>query len=259
MTRGVYPYVLVSLGLHLLVILGLLILKGPQLPEVRQRKVVLEFSRREARAIVSRQTPATEISEPDPQPLSGSLDLSGPRTLPTPSARLPAMPERGSAPGRSQVLPASRVELPAKKAPAAALPEPEIRIPTPDLEEILAEVPAAVPSAEAAENAEQARQHGTLASGALEWRGRERKVLKSVRPEFPAVLLQEGQEVDVEAAFAVAPSGQVTEVEITRSSGYAVVDSSVERALLNYLFEPSDGDEADTGKIRFSYRLERGN
>ena len=33
MTRSLYPYLLVSLGLHLLVLLALLVLRGPQLTE----------------------------------------------------------------------------------------------------------------------------------------------------------------------------------------------------------------------------------
>ncbi|MBN1835339.1 MAG: TonB family protein, partial [Spirochaetales bacterium] len=76
-------------------------------------------------------------------------------------------------------------------------------------------------------------------------------------PEFPEVLLQEGQEVDVEATFKVAPNGQVTQVEIIRSSGYSTVDRAVERALADYLFEASAGEQEDTGRIQFRFRLER--
>ena len=63
----------------------------------------------------------------------------------------------------------------------------------------------------------------------------------------------------MEATFKVAPNGQVTHVEITRSSGYSAVDRAVERALSNYLFEASTTDEEDTGRIRFRFRLERVN
>jgi TonB family protein len=267
MTRSVYPYLLVSLGLHLLVLLMLLILTGPQPPEVRQRRVVIEFSRREVHPVPSGEPRPAEILVPQAEPLSGSLDLSGPSTLSAPSGRMPGLPERmpgvperlpeHSRPTRARGWPGSRIELPAEAEKASVAPEPGFHVSMPDLEDILDDVPSA--AAPEAKDVSESREHGTLASGALEWRGRERKVLKSVRPEFPAVLLQEGQEVDVEATFRVAPNGQVTRVDIYRSSGYAVVDRAVEQALLNYLFEPSGVDDEDTGKIRFSYRLERSN
>ena len=61
----------------------------------------------------------------------------------------------------------------------------------------------------------------------------------------------------MEATFKVAPSGPVTQVEMTRSSGYSTVDRAVERALVNYLVEASATDDEDTGRIRFRFRLER--
>ena len=142
---------------------------------------------------------------------------------------------------------------------------PSVRADVPAPEELLADIPGldAPPAAvgaslsPAAATVEQERRY--LQSGALEWRGRERKVLRAVRPEFPEVLRQEGLGVDVEASFTVAPNGQVTEVDITRSSGYASVDRAVVRALKNYLFEPSDIGQDDVGVQRFSYRLERSN
>lgn len=96
-----------------------------------------------------------------------------------------------------------------------------------------------------------------LRADELDWTGYERKLLKRAALNFPEVLLSEGQEVDVEAAFTVAPSGQVIRVEITRSSGYTLVDRAVERALLNYLFEQSASGERDRGVIKFMFRLER--
>jgi TonB family protein len=63
--------------------------------------------------------------------------------------------------------------------------------------------------------------------------------------------------VDVVAAFAVAPNGQVTRVEIMRSSGFASVDRAVVQALHNALFDASPGDAEDQGRISFHFRLER--
>jgi len=259
MTRAGLPYLMVSLGLHLALLLVLLFLKGPQLPEIRQRRVVIELSpRREVpeRSEVRPEQRTAEILAPVAEPLSGSLDLSGPRSLAVPSGRVPA--ERTSS--RSESLPAARAALALPEAgEAAEVPRAAIRMSVPTVDEILADLPAPTPAAmgDGPSAAGERPAHGYLDPGALEWRGRERKVIKATRPEFPEVLLQEGQEVDVEATFKVAPNGQVVRVEITRSSGYSTVDRAVERALANYLFETSTTDDEDTGRIRFRFRLER--
>ena len=59
----------------------------------------------------------------------------------------------------------------------------------------------------------------------------------------------------MEAAFIVAPSGQVTSVVITRSSGFASVDREVEQALRDALF--AESSQEDSGRIQFRFRLER--
>jgi TonB family protein len=229
---------------------------------------VIQFSRQPPapeRAPAARTPGAPEIVAPQAEPLTGSLDLSGPRALAVPSGRLPQAPLGVPAAGAEP----RRIELPGRagaSAPVApALPTLRVAPPAPD--DLLAQIPvraargapedstASTAGAPAGAEAE----HRYLDSGALEWRGRERKVLRAVRPEFPEVLRQEGLGVDVQATFTVAPSGQVTQVEITRSSGYASVDRAVVRALMNYLFEASDTDAADIGEQQFSYRLERTN
>jgi TonB family protein len=104
----------------------------------------------------------------------------------------------------------------------------------------------------------QAEESGFTEAGALEWRGRERKLLKTAGITFPDILLEEGLEVDVVAGFTVAANGQVIEVDIIHSSGYPSVDTAVQRALRSYLFEPSADSSEDVGQIQVRFRLERG-
>jgi TonB family protein len=254
MSRRVYPYLLVSLGFHLALLALLLLLKGPQLPEVRERRVVVQFARKEQAPLPPPQPSRTaQIVTPERVPLSASLDPQGPRRLPVPPGRLTApAPASG---GLAQT--AARADLPLRESamvPSAALP-----VPPPDLAAVLQDVPRSAVAAPAGGASAAAAERGYLDQSELEWKGRERKVLKAARPEFPDILLQEGQEVDVEALFTVEPSGQVTRVEITRSSGYNAVDRTVERTLMGYLFEPSTDESQDTGRIVFRFRLERRN
>ena len=260
MTRRAYPYFLVSLGVHLALLLTLVLLKGPQVPEIRQRRVVVELSRRRElpeRPQTGRQPTPPGAPAPDTRPAAGSLDLSGPRTLAVPVGPAPEQ----TPPARSRPVEVGRAALASAPRPEAAVaPAPQVRVAAPSPEEILADMP--VPGAAAGRQDAVGRDspvRGYPDAGALEWGGRERKVLKAARPEFPQVLVREAQEVDVEAAFWVARSGQVTRVEITGSSGYSTVDRAVERALFNYLFEPSPVEQEDTGRIRFRFRLERMN
>jgi TonB family protein len=96
---------------------------------------------------------------------------------------------------------------------------------------------------------------GYMPPAALEWRTGGRSLLLQPRLRFPELLLEKGLEVDVEAAFIVAPSGQVTSVVITRSSGFASVDREVEQALRDALF--AESSQEDSGRIQFRFRLER--
>ena len=66
-----------------------------------------------------------------------------------------------------------------------------------------------------------------------------------------------GQEIEGEARISVAPSGIVTRVEITRSSGYIEIDASVEAALRDYLFSRVDGRAETAGTVHFRFRLEK--
>ena len=82
-------------------------------------------------------------------------------------------------------------------------------------------------------------------------------MLASSAPQFPRILGAGGVEVECEARITVSPAGAVTQVEITRSSGYTEVDASVEAALREYLFSRVDGGEDAVGTVRFRFRLEK--
>ena len=100
---------------------------------------------------------------------------------------------------------------------------------------------------------------GGQASTATEWgwQGLPRRLMHRINPEFPTLLSQQGQEVEVEARITVAPSGMVTRVEITRGSGYIEIDANVADALRGYLFSRVDGREDSTGTVKFRFRLEK--
>jgi len=89
------------------------------------------------------------------------------------------------------------------------------------------------------------------------WEGAERKLILRRNPEFPTVLSALGQEIEGEARISVAPSGIVTRVEITRSSGYIEIDASIEAALRDYLFSRVDGRIETVGTVHFRFRLEK--
>jgi TonB family protein len=84
-----------------------------------------------------------------------------------------------------------------------------------------------------------------------------RKLIRRRDPTFPTVLSALGQEVECEARITVSPSGGVTRVEITRSSGYTEIDAGVEAALRDYLFSRADGSTDTVGTVRLRFRLEK--
>jgi TonB family protein len=89
------------------------------------------------------------------------------------------------------------------------------------------------------------------------WVGIQRRLISKRDPEFPAILPAIGQEIEGEAMISVAPSGIVTRVEITRSSGYIEFDASVEAALRDYLYSRVDGRMDTIGTVQFRFRLEK--
>lgn len=236
-------YLLVSLAIHVGLVLLLFLLKGPQAPEVIPRRVVIEFSPKLERSPPVVAPEQARLPDLEPRELAGSLKMEGPKTLAVPGAGTAALQE-------SQEVGGDRLHYSTTEKPL--LPKRSITVAPPQAQELLAreiETPAS--------ESQLSEGNGFTRAGALEWRGRERKLLKTAGIPFPDILLEEGLEVDVAAVFSVAPSGQVINVEIVRSSGYASVDSAVERALRSYLFEASDDTSTDVGEIQYRFRLER--
>jgi TonB family protein len=245
MTENVRLYFLISLGFHLCLVLLLFLMKGPRVTEVVPRRVVIEFSQSRERTPPAVAPEQTRLPDLAPQELAESLKMQGPRTLSMPGTKSavetpqPLVPRGGE---RFNYATTEKPLLPRSSSPAAAP-----LLPAQLLAEELESPPASTPTEES----------GFTEAGALEWRGRERKLLKTAGISFPDILLEEGLEVDVVAVFTVAANGQVTKVDILRGSGYASVDTAVQRALYSYLFEPSADSSEDVGQIQVRFRLER--
>jgi TonB family protein len=256
MTENIRPFFLISLGLHLFLIILLFLMKGPRVTEVLPRRVVIEFSQRSERTLPAVAPEQAGLPDLAPQELAESLKMEGPKTLAIPGMRSPVdSPQPQLSRGGERLAFAATQEplLPQPSSPAAAP-----FMPAQLLARELESPPAPAEDGGLAEEAGNTEDGGYSQAGALEWRGRERKLLKTAGITFPDILLEEGLEVDVVAVFTVAANGQVIEVEIVRSSGYATVDTAVQRALYSYLFEPSGDSSEDVGQIQVRFRLERG-
>jgi TonB family protein len=256
MTENIRLYFLISLGFHLCLILLLFLMKGPRVTEVVPRRVVIEFSQNRERTLPAI-APEPRLPDLAPQELAESLKMQGPRTLAMPGTKPAVEPKLEFSRGGERMAYAAREEplLPRPSSPPAAP-----LLPAQLLAEEL-EHPPVVASTEDGGSVgagDYTEDGGYTEEGALEWRGRERKLLKTAGISFPDILLEEGLEVDVVAGFTVAANGQVIEVDIIRSSGYASVDTAVQRALYSYLFEPSADSSDDVGQIQVRFRLERG-
>jgi TonB family protein len=244
MLQNDLPYLVFSLAAHAILLALLLLWRIPPEPEIRERRVMIEFSRPAAgpssatrpaalpqRAIPGWRVPEGKALALPPVP-AASPDARKAVSLPEAQRRLPLAPPRASE---------------ATGAPASPTPAQVLRGLGADTRSgALADSPAAAPAPEAT---------GYAQTTALEWKEGERTLLLPPRLPFPELLLEKGLEVDVEAAFVVAPSGQVIGVQITRSSGFASVDREVEQALRNALFAESSRE--DSGRIQFRFRLER--
>ena len=121
--------------------------------------------------------------------------------------------------------------------------EPAFLTPTP-------EVPAA-PAAPAVES-------GAAGEPKIEWEGEPRKPVHQQYPQFPRVLQLSGQEGECEAKITVSPAGNVTRVEIAKSSGYPEIDASVLATIRGWLFSRANNAKDAVGIVRLRFRLERG-
>jgi TonB family protein len=257
MTENVRLYFLISLGFHLCLMLLLFLMRGPRVAEVVPRRVVVEFSQNREQTLPPAAPEQTRLPDPAPQDLAESLKMQGPRTLAMPGTKPAVESPRPEISRGGERFTFATVEKPLSPRPGSPTAAP--LLPAQLLADELESTPAPASAEEKGLPTDSGliEDGGYTEAGALEWRGRERKLLKTAGISFPDILLEEGLEVDVVAAFTVAANGQVVAVDILRSSGYASVDTAVQRALYSYLFEPSADASEDTGQIQVRFRLER--
>ena len=260
MVRKALPYLMLSLAAHA-VLLGLLLLwRLPLEAEPPARRVLLEFRRPGDSRVPPPAGRSPAVQPPSSRAASSRRAVPG---LPVPEGAQLAMPPAAVAPaGPAPLAP----QIPRLQGPPAQVPEATgaAALPTPaqalgalggkEREQAASpEQPAPREEPPIGDNAPQTA--GYMPPAALEWKTGGRSLLLQPRLRFPELLLEKGLEVDVEAAFIVAPSGQVTSVVITRSSGFASVDREVEQALRDALF--AESSQEDSGRIQFRFRLER--
>ncbi len=256
-----WHYLAASLILHLGVLLVFMFLKVPEPPRLKERRVVINFTREPIKTpsnlrpegdqavpgmeSQSRPAPGRAILDPDKLPVPGGVNAR--------QAIKPMQVVEREEIGAPRLESQAPVFLPNLEAPPA-VPFSEDRLQL-ELEWVLSLVRKDL------DPEDQLSSGGITGPGALEWRDRARKLLRKGTLEFPEVLKDEGREVDVGLRFAVTAVGQVIQVEIVQSSGYVAVDRAVVRAVSDYRFEalPADtqgSDDIDYGLIRFFFRLE---
>jgi len=238
-------YLGISLAVHAGLAVLFLLLRAPQPLQSEEIRVVLEFSPRD-RVLFRESVPSREAARRPKQEIGqrGTLvpvfDPGGEIAVPAPG------PAEGLRVGKSsERMPTVQQRLP---APEPASPE----VVLPEAADVLDRVLSRVKDSQAG----RPERKQPAGEAELVWRGSGRRLLQRGDLSFPEILVREGQEVDVEASFLVSPDGRVTEIEITRSSGYILVDRAIERVLLEYLFEGSATGETEAGLIRFRFRLE---
>ncbi len=190
--------------------------------------------------------------QPARSPLRVDLAIVGARGIGSGPSRGagPADAVQGAAPPASAASQASGAETP----PALRSVQADT-VPLPSSNDVLRDVDSVTTAVSAPHGA--AVSPAGQAGAQFGWEGAPRKLIRRRNPEFPPVLSAMGQEIEGEARIVVAPSGIVTRVEITRSSGYIEVDASVQTALRDYLFSRVDGKTDAVGTVRFRYRLEK--
>ena len=83
-----------------------------------------------------------------------------------------------------------------------------------------------------------------------------RGILRSVEPSYPAWAEASGVKGEVELKFWVTPAGEVSEVELHKTSGWSGFDNSASQALRQWRFEPIEEKERQWGIISFVFEFE---
>jgi len=226
-----FSYLGLSVAVHGLLLLFISRWELPFAQPFSRRRVILNF-----------------VSPLDlPQAASGEKSRES-QDFPVDTAKLPPPQQAAAESTLLPVLPLKRVEL--KQAENRVVRKRTAEIPQPDFLDILNQV-------RSSQETTATSSSGIVSQKEIDWSTGQRELLEKSLPSFPDRLILAGLEVDVEALITVSPAGYVTGVQITRSSGYTLVDNAVTTALRDYLFEKSESTESDTGLIRFHFRLER--
>ncbi len=224
-----------SLAIHLLLLLLFVVVRQPlrEAPPVPVLRLTLtpRAGAPMAAPAMQRPTPATaRESSARQQPAAGRSELPP-----------LAAPRTGFAIGPGPPA------LPATTAGAVVLPTPSAALAGALAAGGIGTTTGTAPSAPAAERPPAPR---------IEHRGLP-GVRRGMALGYPAELMRRGIEADVEMRLTVATDGTVVHIETLQSSGLSSVDAEVERALRQVLFAASAAGPV-TGKVRVSYRLERG-
>jgi len=82
-----------------------------------------------------------------------------------------------------------------------------------------------------------------------------RRILRACEPEYPSWAEKQGMKGTVEIKFWVLASGEVSKVEIWRSSGWPELDNFASQALMEWRFEPVEEQEIQWGIRTFQFHL----
>ena len=83
---------------------------------------------------------------------------------------------------------------------------------------------------------------------------------RNVQPEYPAASTFRGEQGVVALVLQIAPSGGVTGVEISRTSGFPLLDEAARKAALRWRFRPATRDGVPiegTIRTQVHFRLQR--
>lgn len=82
----------------------------------------------------------------------------------------------------------------------------------------------------------------------------ERTVVTAYLPVYPEWVKNKGERVEVVLWFHVLPRGTIKDdISVSRSCGYPELDKLAIKALGEWIFLPSDGEEEQWGQINFRY------
>jgi len=82
-----------------------------------------------------------------------------------------------------------------------------------------------------------------------------RGILRSVKPTYPEWAEKQGVRGEVVLKFWVLSGGEVANIEILRTSGWAELDECAAKALKKWRFQPIEKEVIQWGKIPFKFEL----